>query len=266
MVRKATLFFSILNAGLFASAAPAQTVALADFYNPGTKAGWSQINNNGNSFNLGERSTPTRATPTSLRFEIRFATDKGNGYHNEVKRAGGARAGATKFYGMSYFVPNTWIFEPNRVIVSQFFSQYNYGLPTPGLGPTSFLHMEDGKWFFLVRFTDLSQPDKTDGVDLDLGQVTKDIYNDFVFQIKWSTSTDGFVKVWRGLKGGNLSLVKTYNGKTIFDTGATDYTWNLGVYTAGWKAKAPSSSATDYRILYVDEVRMGDTIDEAKPR
>lgn len=265
MTKAKSVLIGCITTMLIASPITAQTT-LSDFYNPGTKAGWSSTDNNYQPYNLQERTSPVRATSTALRFEVRYVGDAARDFHNEVKRNGAARAGTTKFYGISYHIPSSWVFESNRVIVSQFFSTRNDDLPTPGLGPTGFLHIENGKWFYLVRFTDTSQTDQSDGVDLDLGSITKDTYTDFVLQIKWSTSTDGFVKIWKGLKGQSLTLVNTYNGKTIFDTGATDYTFNVGLYNAGWRSKAPASSATATRILYVDEVRMGDTLDEAKPR
>lgn len=81
---------------------------------------------------------------------------------------------------------------------------------------------------------------------VDIGPVISNQWIDFVIHIRWATDTTGLLQVWmNGNQVINRSAVKT--------AAVTSY-FKLGINKFGWGTQ---TSAVTQRILYFDEVRVG---------
>lgn len=87
----------------------------------------------------------------------------------------------------------------------------------------------------------------------DLGLVPKDTWTKFVFYYKFSYNTDGAWKIW---KDGNV--IFDHTGKTIYPPSITSNlpSFKVGIYKWPWSGSG--SSETTKRVMYLDEVKMGD--------
>jgi hypothetical protein len=82
---------------------------------------------------------------------------------------------------------------------------------------------------------------------VDLGPVLSNQWIDFVIHVRWATDTTGLLQVWmNGSQVINRVGVKTASVTSYF---------KLGINKFGWLTQA--TSAINQRILYFDEVRIG---------
>lgn len=96
------------------------------------------------------------------------------------------------------------------------------------------------------------------------GTLQKNAWTDWVFQIKWSSGSDGFIKAWQN--GTYLGTI--HSGPNTY-ANEDDLDLHVGAYGAGttWLTSPPSVQET--RVVYHDAVRIGDsasTYDEVRPR
>jgi hypothetical protein len=98
--------------------------------------------------------------------------------------------------------------------------------------------------------------------DIDLGPVDKGKWNDFVFHIKFSYKSDGILEIYKNkVKIFSLIGPNSFNDENYpyFKVGIYKWTWN------GWASYSPESK----RVLYVDEVRIGNSksnLNEVSPQ
>jgi len=87
---------------------------------------------------------------------------------------------------------------------------------------------------------------------MDIGAVPKDQWVRFVIHYKFSYNTDGAWQIWK-----NGSQVLNYAGKTIYPPAITSNlpTFKLGIYKWVWSGTATSDATL--RVMYVDDVRVG---------
>ena len=97
---------------------------------------------------------------------------------------------------------------------------------------------------------------------MDLGPVDKNKWNDWVFHIRFSYKSDGILEIWK-----NKVKVFSMSGPNSFNDQHYPY-FKIGIYKWGWNGWA-SYSPEDKRVLYVDEVRIGNrnsNLNEVSPR
>lgn len=89
-------------------------------------------------------------------------------------------------------------------------------------------------------------------ITTDLGAVPKDQWVRFVFHYKFSYNTDGKWQIWK-----NGQQIYNYSGKTIYPPAITSSlpSFKLGIYKWPWAGSGSSDVKT--RIMYVDDVRIG---------
>jgi hypothetical protein len=81
----------------------------------------------------------------------------------------------------------------------------------------------------------------------DLGPATKNAWNEFVFHIIHSSSSNGLIEVWHNgkkiviRKGANMHVGKLPS-------------WKVGIYKAAWEK---TTTDTDLRIAFFDNIRIG---------
>jgi hypothetical protein len=92
----------------------------------------------------------------------------------------------------------------------------------------------------------------------DLGPILKNQWVSWVLHIKWSTSQTGIIQIWK-----NGTLVMDVRNRS--NSPANGSYFKLGINKFGWGIQP---STTTQRVLYFDEVRIGDasaTYEDVKP-
>ena len=84
----------------------------------------------------------------------------------------------------------------------------------------------------------------------DLGEITKDSWQQFAFHIIHSKKSDGLVEIWK-----NGAKIFTYKGANLYSNGDPLPKWKMGVYK--WKWNGSETTNTTKRVLYFDNVRAG---------
>jgi hypothetical protein len=75
-------------------------------------------------------------------------------------------------------------------------------------------------------------------------------WTDFVFHVKWSSGSDGLIEVWK-----NGVKILTKYGKNIDGSVTTGAYMRTGLYK--WPWKGGNTSTTTKRVIYIDDVRIG---------
>ena len=177
-----------------------------------------------------------RSGKYSTRYELNINDDD----VAKSKRAEAARASddestlSERWYGASYYLPKEYVPDICPELITQWQSR-------KGVSPPLALWTNNGIWQ-IVQFGKSHT---------DLGPYETGKWVDFVFHVKWSTGSDGLIEVWK--EGKKVFSTTGENTYTDFDTG--NYMKN-GIYKWGWKKGYPTN--TDKRVLFIDDVRIGD--------
>ncbi|MBX0332359.1 polysaccharide lyase [Pontibacter sp. HSC-14F20] len=83
--------------------------------------------------------------------------------------------------------------------------------------------------------------------EIDLGKITKDSWQEYVFHFIHSYGSDGLIEIWR-----NGTKILTHKGGNMYDTKMPN--WKIGIYRASWNS---GSTSTTKRVLYFDNIRVG---------
>lgn len=168
-----------------------------------------------------------------------------------------ANAGDTYWYAWSVLIPEGQG-PDGKQIMGQWPSRWRNGGYNEG--NTMGLELENDRWRLSIQRS--RDPDRHRIVDL--GPLTKGVWTDWVFQVRWDMSaydvdnaggSPGFVRVW---KNGQLMAD---NGNGYTDQGANSFRWErhdealhfkLGLYKGADRVWDP-----DTRIAYFDEIRIG---------
>ena len=154
-----------------------------------------------------------------------------------------------RWYGASYYLPTDYVTDAAPELLTQWQS-------TKGVSPPLALWTSNGKWL-IVQNLDAGASQTT------VSDYAKGGWTDFVFHVKWSTGSDGLIEVWKdGVKVFTKSGINTYTGIT-----AGNY-MKVGIYKWPWKKTDTYNSTTTRRIIYADEIRIGNalaTYNDVKP-
>ncbi|MDN3671166.1 polysaccharide lyase [Echinicola jeungdonensis] len=144
-----------------------------------------------------------------------------------------------RWYSYSLYLPTEgYEFDSNYDIISQWHQGSGSGSPT-----TTF-RIEDGRF-------QLESGDHQDNREYyDIAAVERDTWNEFVFHIVHSSGDDGLVEIW--MNGEKVLTLYGGNMDKDFDLPR----WKVGIYKDDWNYD--ETTDTDLRILYFDNVRMGD--------
>ncbi|MDN3671167.1 polysaccharide lyase [Echinicola jeungdonensis] len=189
-------------------------------------------------YSFGRAQDPVFEGNYSGRFELRDDDEMAsNGTRSEVLFPD--QDHNERWYSFSLYLPSDGFKkDSNNDIINQWHQGSGSG------SPTTTLRIEDDRFFLK------SGPTKEERVDYDIAAVQKDTWNEFVFHIIHSGDSDGLVEVWLNgeqvlnIKGGNLN--KNYDLPR----------WKIGIYKDDWNYD--ETTDTDLRIMYFDNVRMGD--------
>lgn len=192
------------------------------------------------------RSTEVSRSRTVARtgaYSIRYELNKSDGMVGGGKRAetyrnprGETKAKIERWYGASYYLPSDYVYDAVPEVVTQWHTVQYTGSPMLALWTAG------GQWKVV-------QMGKTTTA---LGAYERNKWTDFVFHVKWSSGGDGLVEVW---KNGSRVMYKT--GPTLRSGLTIGPYFRTGLYKWGWNNGSRAASSTSKRVIYVDEVRVG---------
>lgn len=85
---------------------------------------------------------------------------------------------------------------------------------------------------------------------IELGPVTKDVWNDWVIHAKWAWDNTGVLEIWRDKK----LILSRKNLPNCYNDATTPYL-KIGLSKWGWGQKV--TPGIDKRVYYIDELTIG---------
>jgi hypothetical protein len=193
-------------------------------------------------------SSPVRAGKEAVKFTYR----KGDGRRAELALPSVPR-NSERWYAASIYVPTDFKAVEGSFIITQFHSTEDKG--EPGKIPPLFIQT-DGKTLSLGSRWDDGRKLTSNSRDVkrqswDLGSLPKGRWIDFVYHVKWSYQSDGFLEVFMdGKKVAEKTGPNTYND----DKGPY---MKIGMYASGINSE-PELYNFSEQVLYFDRIRVGD--------
>jgi hypothetical protein len=188
----------------------------------------------------GKSVTRTAAYSRSGGFSTRYELNKTDAVVSGSKRSETGRYTKSelnpkveRWYAASYYLPVEFVSDPAAESVTQWHT-------TSTQYPPLSLWTQNGQWR-------LVQLGKTITI---LGNYDKGKWTDMVFHVKWSSGTDGLIEIW---KNGVKIMSKT--GANVNAGILTGAYMRTGIYK--WPWKSGTSSTTTKRVVYIDDVRIG---------
>lgn len=169
-------------------------------------------------------------------------------------RLGAVPVNSERWYGFSVFIPGDYQKDPSEEIIAQWLPRpdLHLGEKWTGRGPAFSVRIENDRFILDNRWDSRAISTKqVNNQEWNLGKVAKGKWTDWVVRAKWSYKSDGLLEVW---KDGQLVLKK--NGPNSYNDAAGPFQ-KIGIYKWEWKYN-PRKSTTDQRVIYFDEVRVGD--------
>ncbi|MDP4263742.1 MAG: polysaccharide lyase [Bacteroidota bacterium] len=157
------------------------------------------------------------------------------------------KPGTERWYGFNIFLEN-WADDNAGESIFQWHPNNSTGVGTASL------------WASGGRFVFQRDPSGSNTASeyIDIGPVISNQWVSWVIHVKWADDNTGLLQVW---KNGSLMI-----DKANIKTAPTEGTYfKLGIYKFGWLTQV---FATTERVLYYDEVRIGDenaNYDDVKP-
>jgi hypothetical protein len=161
---------------------------------------------------------------------------------------------AERWYGFSNYLPADFVTDPLAEKIAQWHEVPDFDKGENWRSPPVSMGIENGRYYVHIMWAAaaVNTNNTKDGEKrIDLGPVDKSKWNDWVFHIKFSYKSDGILEIWK-----NKEKVLTYNGPNSFNDKTYPY-FKIGIYKWGWNGWA-SYSPESKRVLYYDEVRIGD--------
>ncbi len=197
--------------------------------------------------------TVSRKGNSSARFE--FTKDDVIRYKG-AKRAEvklGVQKQSEGWFGMSVFLPSDFIKDPIPEIIAQWHAYPDLELGEQWISPPLALTIKNDRYFATMIYSSAKVTHSGNWTvkEFDLGPVEKNKWTDWAFRINWSYGKDGVLEVYK-----NKQKLISYAGPIGFNDKYYPY-FKMGIYKWGWAGWASSSPASK-RVLYIDEVKVGD--------
>jgi hypothetical protein len=155
----------------------------------------------------------------------------------------------------AYFPSDGYAYDTQGEIISQWHQLADTHLGEMPQSPATYLSTSKDRFILDTGFNKdqvAAEVNPDSRRTLDLGPVTKDTWHEFVFHLVHSFKSDGLLEVWHNgtkrlsLRGGNM-----YNNQDMPK-------WKLGIYK--WKWNQNRSTDTRKRIIYFDNIRVGNAL------
>lgn len=221
------------------------------------KVEW-EIQSPGKTYSVTRVPSPASQGADSLRFELRkdeaWLNRETPTLRSEVATKEFVPMGSERWYGFSLFMPKDFPIEKNRLVLAQWWALTKKYLGEVNRSPILQLRFSEGILKVLMRrYPDRIVTDAEKYIEESLYQDRKfelGRWHDFIFHVKWSHDTDGFIEAWLAGK-----KVIDFEGMTENqdDVGPT---FKFGLYR--------DASDKTY-VSYVRNVRVGQTYESVDP-
>src|SRR5258706_1982000 len=174
---------------------------------------------------------------SSLRIEVRPTDAMTSGTIRSELVQPAENVGTERWYGFKMFLEN-WIYDDAGEHVFQWHPNNSTGVATAALWTSG------GRYMLETNNSGGNEGNKY----TDLGPIISNEWVSWVIHVRWADDNTGLMQIW---KNGTLVIDKA-NIKTSPPEGTY---FKLGINKFGWGIQA---STTKERVLYFDEVRIGD--------
>jgi hypothetical protein len=200
----------------------------------------------GHSHSFRTVSTPSLRGERAGRFELRRGDSKVTNTGKRAEVLFMQNENKENWYSFGIYLPSSgFAKDSDNDILSQW-TQSGFGSPSISL------RSENDRFHF--RFRD----SKGNTESVDLGSISKNTWNQFVFHVIHSSGSDGLIEVWRN---GNRLIQR--KGPNMYSGPLPR--WKVGIYKPTWERK---STDTDVRVAFFDNIRIGNqnaSYDEMRP-
>lgn len=172
----------------------------------------------------------------SMRIEVRSTDPRTSSSIRSELTQGGDGVGAERWYGFNIFLEN-WTDDNAGECVFQWHPENLTGTATAALWTSG------GRYVFVMNEGDVNSGNEY----IDIGPIISNQWVSWVIHVKWAADRSGIMQVW---KNGKLMIDKA----NIVTAPPVGTYFKLGINKFGWGIQ-PSS--TTQRVLYYDEVRIG---------
>ena len=149
-----------------------------------------------------------------------------------------ALLGREVWYAYSILVPKEFPVIDNRLVISQFKQS---GLE---IGPIFAQRYRNDRHYLSISNL---QGDLNENRKFELPELKREVWHEFVFNIRYSKQSDGYVILWMDGK-----RAVTYNGKTAHETAKNLFYHKMGLYRDQWPA--PMTLYFDDYVLTLDDL------------
>jgi hypothetical protein len=197
----------------------------------------------------------------SLKSSLDRLNDR-NPYRTEVRHGDypDTHVGDENWYAFSTLLPEPYVPDRYREVIAQWHDRPDTKLGEDWRVPPLRLTIDEGRWT-VTRTWDAKPNSHVNGKDADavydgmesydLGPVRTEVWNDWVFHVKWSYQADGVLQVWRD----GEKVVEVFGPNAFNDVRGTFF--KMGMYKVTWKDPDVPSDAVNSRVVYHDEFKMG---------
>ncbi|MEM9450815.1 MAG: DUF4347 domain-containing protein [Cyanobacteria bacterium P01_E01_bin.6] len=224
---------------------------LNDTFNSSVSKDWRREDSPDKSHSLNIVNDPTGGSNKVARFETRKSDPLASGSYRSELAGPMTKIGDERWYGFSTLLPSNWKTDPAGEIISQWHSapDRSKGETWPGKNPPLSIHVDGNEMYIKANWNTGSG--KKSSI-LWRGNYQKGDWTDWVVNTKWSNSSNGYIKVWKDDK-----LIVDYKGPNTHHDHTGGMYFKTGLYKYSWK-RNPAQSSTNSRVLYVDNVKIGD--------
>lgn len=213
-------------------------VILTSTFDSGSIAMWQGVQAYYAWSNMFKTDTTRLGTAKAYRFELRY-TDAPN-RRSEILDS--AITQNQRWYGFSIFTPTAYVPDVNDEIITQW-----HGVDNTGLEPPITLRTLNGRYYISIYYIDDSLVQQN--ITYDLGVVVLNTWTDWVWHIKFSYTTGGYIELWK-----NGGKVLTYLGRNCYNEIKYPYL-KFGIYKPLWGSVV--NPTVKNRVIFFDEVRVG---------
>ena len=168
------------------------------------------------------------------------------------------------WYGFSNFFPSNYVSEPATEIINQWQSLPDFSLGETWRSPSLSLQIKSDRFKIAIAWcaATVNTVENTKSTYLDIGPVSHNQWNDWVFHVKWSYNS-GTIQIWKN----DSLLLERLNQPIGYNDVYFPY-FKAGIYKWEWHL-LNTVSTTNERSYYFDEIRIGNkaaTYNDVRPK
>ena len=207
-------------------------------------------------YSLAQSFTQKRSGTSSMRVELRksdpeaqYGNKRAELTHNNFSTESMINKNLRWWKWSNYLPKATFAQDPAEEVFAQWHDKH----PDKSTSPPLAFEVKNGRYRIVIRHSTqnyLTSPNYVTQY-FDLGPVLYDQWADWVVNYNPQYTSDGFVKIWL-----NGKQVLDYKGPCFYNGSWFPY-FKIGIYKWLWMGSG-SSSTTNLRVFYVDDVWIGD--------